>query len=136
MQIYIDLFINAALGKIFIPFIPSYMMPTLIAFGGYNNYVVVAISVLASMVGYCINYSIGRISTALIEKNQGLSSSYIKTERIFNVFGLLVLPFSWFLFLNIITVMAGALRTRVIYFLPLVLLGEVIHQIHIMNVWR
>lgn len=130
LEIFEFVFIDNLLSAMVIPIKTEYAYEALLAFGGHNNMLLAAVATISSTIGATVGWMVGRV-VARIEKSELLKlpeDKLNKAIKIFNTRLVLVLLFTWLNFVgNPITVIAGFLKTRLIIFLALTALGNLIY---------
>jgi membrane protein YqaA with SNARE-associated domain len=128
MEAYSFLFADSFMGALVVPMHEELVFGTMNSFGGYNMVFAVVLASLGSMLGFLVNYGLGRL-VLLCEKHEMLPKHSPHLDDAANAFrkhGIWLLPFTCIpIFGTAATIAAGLSRTRLAVFLPLVLLGRV-----------
>ncbi len=136
MDLYISLLLNSIVGHFFLPPSGAYLAPAMIVFKVGHPQIVLFVSTIGAAIGYSINYMVGLGLIKLLERSpQHNPEPYEKGRQFFNRYLLFLLPFSWYAFLIAFTLGAGAMRTRPVLFLALILIGETVYQLYQYRLW-
>ncbi|WP_111978568.1 YqaA family protein [Algibacillus agarilyticus] len=123
---YIGLFLSAFLAATILPLSSEIVLTTLLLSGlSPNNLVFVA--TIGNVLGSLTNYGLGYwASINLIKKWLKMSEAeFEKAEQRFSKYGVFLLLFSWVPIIgDPLTVVAGVLRIRLLWFVLLVTLGK------------
>lgn len=123
---YLGLFLAALLAATVLPLSSEVVLGGLLL-GGGSPVTLVAVATAGNVLGSLINYGLGYwASLGLLKKWLRLSDAdYARAEQRFNRFGLLALCFAWVPVIgDPLTVLAGVLRIRLLWFVLLVTLGK------------
>lgn len=128
---YIGLFVAALLAATILPLSSEVVLAALLA-SGWPPITLVAVATAGNVLGSLINYALGYwASQSLIKKWLRLSEAdFARAEQRFKTFGTLSLCFAWVpLIGDPLTVLAGILRVRLLWFVLLVTLGKCLRYI-------
>lgn len=123
---YLGLFLAALLAATILPLSSEVVLGALLL-GGWSPVTLVAVATAGNVLGSLINYALGYwASLGLVKKWLRLSDAdYARAEQRFHRFGLLALGFAWMPVIgDPLTVLAGVLRIRLLWFVLLVTLGK------------
>lgn len=128
---YIGLFVAAFLAATVLPLGSEVVLVGLLL-GGLSPVALVAVATLGNVLGSLTNYALGfGASSARIRRWLALSDEdFEKAARRFKRYGLLSLCFAWVPVIgDPLTVIAGAMRVPLRWFVPLVTLGKCLRYI-------
>jgi len=123
---YFGLFIASFLAATILP-LSSEVVLTALLLNGLSPAVLVAVATIGNVLGSLTNYALGYwASLEVIKRWLRMSEQdFIKAEQRFTRYGLISLCFAWLPFIgDPITVVAGILRIRLLWFVALVSLGK------------
>ena len=123
---YFGLFIASFLAATILP-LSSEVVLTALLLNGLSPAVLVAVATIGNVLGSLTNYALGYwASLEVIKRWLRMSEQdFIKAEQRFTRYGLISLCFAWLPFIgDPITVVAGMLRIRLLWFVALVSLGK------------
>lgn len=127
----IGLFIAAFLAATILPLSSELVLSTLLISGLAPNQLIIT-ATLGNVLGACVNYALGfwvrqgRLQTWLKLTNEDLQ----KAEKRFSQYGLWSLLFAWLPVIgDPLTVIAGIMRVRFIWFIILVTIGKLIRYV-------
>ncbi|GAB2880134.1 YqaA family protein [Microbulbifer echini] len=124
----VGLFISAFLAATILPLSSEVVLTTLLL-NGLSPATLVIVATIGNVAGSLVNYALGYwASLSVIKKWLRMSESeFVQAERRFTKYGVLSLCFSWMpLVGDPLTVMAGVLRIRLLWFLILVTAGKLL----------
>ena len=125
---YIGLFIAAFLAATILP-LSSEIVLTALLLSGLPPGILVTVATIGNVLGSLVNYSLGYwASLGLIKKWLKMSEDeFVLAEQRFRKYGMFSLCFAWVPIIgDPLTVMAGVLRIRLIWFLILVTSGKLL----------
>lgn len=128
---YLGLFIAAFLAATILPLSSEVVLSALLL-NGWSPIALVAVATLGNVLGSLTNYGLGYwASLSVIKKWLKMSEEdFIRAERRFKKYGLISLCFAWVPIVgDPITVIAGILRIRLLWFVLLVTAGKLIRYI-------
>ena len=128
---YIGLFIAAFLAATILPLSSEVVLSTLLL-NGLSPVALVAIATTGNVLGSLANYALGYwASLKVIKKWLKISEEkFVRAEQRFVKYGLFSLCFAWVPIIgDPITVIAGILRIRLLWFVLLVTAGKLIRYI-------
>jgi membrane protein YqaA with SNARE-associated domain len=128
---YIGLFIAAFLAATILPLSSEVVLSTLLL-NGLSPVALVAIATTGNVLGSLANYALGYwTSLKVIKKWLKISEEeFVRAEQRFVKYGLFSLCFAWVPIIgDPITVIAGILRIRLLWFVLLVTAGKLIRYI-------
>lgn len=123
---YIGLFIAAFLAATILP-LSSELVLTALLLNGLSPEFLVIVATVGNVLGSLTNYGLGYwASKTVIQKWLRMSESeFVRAEERFKKYGIVALLFAWVPVIgDPLTVMAGILRIRLLWFLILVTLGK------------
>lgn len=123
---YIGLFIAAFLAATILPLSSEVVISGLIV-SGLSPTKLIIVATLGNVLGSLVNYGLGYwASLALIKKWLKISETeFLQAEQRFQKYGLFSLLFAWVPIIgDPLTVMAGILRIRILWFVMLVTIGN------------
>ena len=123
---YIGLFIAAFLAATILP-LSSELVLTALLLNGLSPEFLVIVATVGNVLGSLTNYGLGYwASKTVIQKWLRMSESeFVRAEERFKKYGIVALLFAWVPIIgDPLTVMAGILRIRLLWFLILVTLGK------------
>lgn len=128
---YIGMFAAAFLAATILP-LGSEVVLVALLLSGVSPAALVVVATLGNVLGSLTNYALGvGISAARVRHWLALSDQrYELAVRQFKRYGLLSLCFAWLPVIgDPITVVAGAMRIRLLWFVPLVTLGKCLRYV-------
>ncbi len=123
---YIGLFISAFLAATILP-LSSEIVLTALLLSGLSPFALIIVATTGNVLGAFTNYALGYwASLSIIEKRIKLSKEEFKrAEKHFKKYGIFSLCFAWVPIIgDPLTVMAGLLRIRILWFFILVTAGK------------
>ncbi|WP_444943518.1 YqaA family protein [Microbulbifer sp. ZKSA006] len=123
---FLGLFVSAFLAATILPLSSEVVMSGLLLHG-YSPWVLVAVATCGNVAGSLLNYALGYwASLGVIKKWLRMSEEeFVQAEQKFKKYGVFSLLFAWVPIIgDPLTVMAGILRIRLLWFLLLVTLGK------------
>jgi membrane protein YqaA with SNARE-associated domain len=129
MNLYPQLFLNAAHHASIIPFGNDLTFYAMKSFGTYPMGVSVVLTIIGALLGHVFNWYVGR-SLIFYEYKGKLRISPERYERIrkfFDSYGIYLLLFSWAPLCNLLPVVAGFFKLPLKKILPFVAAGLVWH---------
>lgn len=123
---YIGLFIVAFLAATILP-LSSELVLTALLLNGLSPELLVIVATVGNVLGSLTNYGLGYwASKTVIQKWLRMTESeFVRAEDRFKKYGIVALLFAWIPIIgDPLTVMAGILRIRLLWFLILVTLGK------------
>ncbi|MBD3653121.1 YqaA family protein [Kangiella sp.] len=123
---YIGLFIAAFLAATILP-LSSELVLTALLLNGLSPEFLVIVATVGNVLGSLTNYGLGYwASKTVIQKWLRMSESeFVRAEERFKKYGIVALLFAWVPIIgDPLTVMAGILRIRLLWFLILVTIGK------------
>lgn len=123
---YFGLFIAAFLAATILP-LSSELVLTALLLNGLSPEILVIVATVGNVLGSLTNYGLGYwASKTVIQKWLRMSESeFVRAEERFIKYGIVALLFAWVPIIgDPLTVMAGILRIRLLWFLILVTLGK------------
>lgn len=123
---YIGLFIAAFLAATILP-LSSELVLTALLLNGLSPEFLVIVATVGNVLGSLTNYGLGYwASKTVIQKWLRMSESeFVRAEERFKKYGIIALLFAWVPIIgDPLTVMAGILRIRLLWFLILVTIGK------------
>jgi membrane protein YqaA with SNARE-associated domain len=130
---YIGLFIAAFLAATILPLSSEVVLSGLLL-SGFNPITLVCFATIGNVLGSVTNYALGYwASLGLIKKWFKLSEDeFIQAEQRFKKYGLISLLFAWVPIIgDPLTVIAGVLRIRLLWFVILVTIGKLLRYVAI-----
>ncbi|MDH3256333.1 MAG: DedA family protein [Nitrospinota bacterium] len=130
---YIGLFVAAFLAATILP-LSSEVVLSLLLLNGLSPVGLVSVATLGNVLGSLTNYGLGYwASLKVIKKWLKMSEEdFVRAERRFRKYGLVSLCFAWVPIIgDPITVVAGILRIRLVWFVLLVTAGKLLRYIAI-----
>jgi membrane protein YqaA with SNARE-associated domain len=128
---YAGLFIAAFLAATVLP-LSSEVVLTALLLNGLSPVALVLVATVGNVLGSLTNYGLGYwASLSVIRKWLKMSEDeFVKAERRFERYGLVSLCFAWVPVIgDPLTVIAGVLRIRMLWFAPLVTAGKLIRYV-------
>jgi membrane protein YqaA with SNARE-associated domain len=128
---YIGLFIAAFLAATILP-LSSEVVLSVLLLSGSSPVALIIIATIGNVLGSLTNYALGYwASLNVIKKWLKLTEDeFLRAEQRFQKYGLLSLLFAWLPIIgDPLTVIAGVLRIRLLWFLLLVTTGKLIRYI-------
>lgn len=123
---YIGLFIAAFLAATILP-LSSELVLTALLLNGLSPELLVTVATVGNVLGSLTNYGLGYwASKTVIQKWLRMSENeFVRAEERFKKYGIVALLFAWVPVIgDPLTVMAGILRIRLLWFLILVTIGK------------
>ncbi|MHC9510476.1 YqaA family protein [Kangiella sp. M94] len=123
---YIGLFIAAFLAATILP-LSSELVLTALLLNGFSPELLVIVATIGNVLGSLTNYGLGYwASKTVIQKWLRMTESeFVRAEERFKKYGIVALLFAWVPVIgDPLTVMAGILRIRLLWFLILVTIGK------------
>lgn len=123
---YLGLFIASFLAATILP-LSSELVLTALLLNGLSPEYLVIIATIGNVLGSLTNYGLGYwASKTVIQKWLRMSESeFVRAEERFRKYGIIALLFAWVPIIgDPLTVMAGILRIRLLWFLVLVTTGK------------
>ena len=123
---YIGLFIAAFLAATIFP-LSSELVLTALLLNGLSPELLVIVATVGNVLGSLTNYGLGYwASKTVIQKWLRMTESeFVRAEERFKKYGIVALLFAWVPVIgDPLTVMAGILRIRLLWFLILVTVGK------------
>ena len=123
---YLGLFIASFLAATILP-LSSELVLTALLLNGLSPEYLVIIATIGNVLGSLTNYGLGYwASKTVIQKWVRMSESeFVRAEERFRKYGIIALLFAWVPIIgDPLTVMAGILRIRLLWFLVLVTTGK------------
>jgi membrane protein YqaA with SNARE-associated domain len=136
---YLGLFVTAFVAATFLPFLPGsseIALGGLLALDNGNPALLVAIATVGNVLGAAVNYAVGRYVHGLSDRPwfPVTPQTMQRYEHAFHRYGVWTLLMSWMPVLgDVITVVAGLLRTDVKQFLVLVTIGKGLRYLAILG---
>jgi membrane protein YqaA with SNARE-associated domain len=129
VNIFLQLFLEAAHQASIIPFGRDLTFYAMKAFGIYPMGVPVALSILGAIFGHIFNWYVGRSLIFFEAKGKFHVNpvNYEKLRKNFCKYGVFFLVLSWLPFLNLLTVAAGFFKLPLKKVLPFVVVGLAWH---------
>lgn len=128
---FIGLFIAAFLAATILPLSSEFVLSSLIV-NGLSPSLLITTATIGNVLGSCVNYAIGywmrqeKIPTWFTLSEQDLKHA----EKRFSQYGLLSLLFAWLPVIgDPLTIVAGMLRVRFIWFIILVTIGKLLRYL-------
>jgi len=128
---YIGLFVASFLAATILPLSSEIVLSTLLL-NGLSPVALVTIATIGNVLGSLTNYALGYwASLSVIKKWLKMSEDqFVRAEQRFTKYGLLSLCFAWVPIIgDPLTVIAGVLRIRLLWFLILVTVGKLTRYI-------
>lgn len=128
---YIGLFLSAFLAATLLP-ISSEVVITALLLAGLSPTSLVVVATVGNVLGSIVNYALGYWANSVaIKKWLGVSEdSLTRAEQRFNKYGLFSLCFAWMPVIgDALTVSAGVLKVRLLWFIILVSIGKLLRYI-------
>jgi membrane protein YqaA with SNARE-associated domain len=128
---YFGLFVAAFLAATILP-LSSEVVLSILLLNGFSPVALVSIATVGNVLGSLTNYALGYwVSLEVIKKWLKISEEeFVRAEQRFVKYGLFSLCFAWVPFVgDPITVVAGVLRVRLLWFVLLVTAGKLIRYI-------
>ncbi|GAA0212204.1 YqaA family protein [Kangiella japonica] len=132
---YIGLFIASFLAATILPLSSELVLGALII-NGLSPQLLVIVATVGNVLGSLTNYALGYwASKTVLQKWLKMSESdFVKAEEKFNKYGLPVLLFAWVPVIgDPLTVIAGVMRVRLVWFLILVSIGKILRYYVLAN---
>ncbi|WP_445355061.1 YqaA family protein [Microbulbifer sp. EKSA008] len=123
---FLGLFVSAFLAATILP-LSSEIVMTGLLLQGLSPWALIIVATTGNVAGSLLNYALGYwASLGVIKKWLGMSEEeFVKAEQRFKKYGVFSLFFSWVPIIgDPLTVMAGILRIRLVWFLLLVATGK------------
>ncbi|WP_018624945.1 YqaA family protein [Kangiella aquimarina] len=123
---YLGLFISAFLAATILP-LSSELVLTALVLNGLPPLTLVLIATLGNVLGSLTNYGLGYWASKTVIQSWLRMSEYefVRAEERFKKYGIIALLFAWVPIIgDPLTVMAGILRIRLLWFLLLVTTGK------------
>lgn len=133
---YFGLFVAAFLAATILPLSSEVVLSGLLL-GGFNPMALVCFATIGNVLGSVTNYALGYwASLSVIKRWLKLSEDeFIQAEQRFKKYGLLSLLFAWVPIIgDPLTVIAGVLRIRLLWFVMLVTIGKLLRYIVISTI--
>ena len=130
---YTGLFIASFLAATILPLSSEIVLSALL-FNGLSPVFLISIATTGNVLGSLTNYALGYwASKGVIKKWLKMSDEdFVRAEQRFTKYGLLSLCFAWVPIIgDPITVVAGALRIRLLWFVMLVTIGKLARYVAI-----
>ena len=128
---YYGLFIAAFLAATILPLSSEIVLSTLLL-GGFSPTSVILTATAGNVLGSLVNYALGYwLSLELVKRWLKMSEAeFQKAEQRYRKYGLFSLLFAWLPIIgDPLTVIAGILRVRLLWFVILVTLGKLLRYI-------
>ncbi len=128
---YIGLFIAAFLAATILP-LSSEVVLTALLLSGLSSSTLITVATAGNVLGALTNYAFGYwASMSVIKKWLKMSEEeFVRAEQRFKKYGMFSLCFAWVPIIgDPLTVMAGILRIRIVWFLLLVTVGKLARYI-------
>ena len=128
---YFGLFVASFLAATILPLSSEVVLSTLLL-SGLSPVVLVTIATAGNILGACTNYALGYwASLEVIKKWLKISEEdFVRAEQRFVKYGLFSLCFAWLPIIgDPLTVIAGVLRIRFLWFVVLVSVGKLVRYI-------
>ena len=128
---YFGLFVSAFLAATLLPLSSEVVLSTLLL-GGLSPIVLITIATTGNVLGSLTNYALGYWgSKAAVKKWLKISDEeFVRAEQRFVKYGLFSLFFAWVPIIgDPLTVIAGVLRIRLLWFVILVMAGKLMRYI-------
>ena len=128
---YLGLFVAAFLAATILPLSSEVVLSALLL-NGLSPTTLVAVATIGNVAGSLTNYALGYwASLVLVKKWLRMSDSdFVRAETRFKKYGMLSLCFAWVPVIgDPLTVIAGILRVRLLWFLILVTTGKLLRYI-------
>lgn len=133
---YLGLFLAAFLAATILP-LSSELILTGLLLNGLSPEWLVVVATIGNVLGSLTNYALGYwASTAVIQKWLRMSAAdFVKAETRFKKYGIASLLFAWVPIIgDPITVIAGILRVKLLWFITLVTIGKFLRYFIIVSV--
>ncbi|WP_444891313.1 YqaA family protein [Microbulbifer sp. DLAB2-AA] len=128
---FVGLFVSAFLAATILPVSSEVVLITLLI-NGFSPFALVTVATIGNVAGSLVNYALGYwASLGIIKKWLRMSENeFVKAEQRFKKYGLISLAFAWVPVVgDPLTVMAGVLRIRLLWFLILVTAGKLLRYV-------
>lgn len=128
---YLGLFVAAFLAATILP-LSSEVVLSVLLLNGLSPTALVTTATIGNVLGALVNYALGYwVSLKLIKKWLKISEEeFVRAEKRFEKYGLLSLCFAWVPIIgDPVTVVAGILRIRLLWFVLLVTAGKLMRYI-------
>ncbi len=128
---YLGLFAAAFLAATILP-LSSEVVLSVLLLNGLSPVAVVSVATVGNVLGSLVNYGLGYwASLEVIKKWLKMSEEdFVRAEQRFKKYGLISLCFAWVPVIgDPVTVVAGILRIRLIWFVLLVLVGKLMRYV-------
>lgn len=128
---HIGLFIAAFLAATILPLSSEVVLSALLL-NGLPPTTLVTVATTGNVLGSLTNYALGYWGSLLVIKKwlRISEADFLRAEHRFRKYGLLSLLFAWMPIIgDVLTVVAGALRVRLIWFLILVTAGKLMRYV-------
>lgn len=133
---YAGLFVAAFLAATILPLSSEVVLSALLVSGLAPNSLI-AIATLGNVLGALTNYALGYWASLKVIKQwlRMSDSDFTNAQQRFEKYGMLSLCFAWVPIIgDPLTVIAGVMRIRIIWFLVLVTLGKLLRYIVISHI--
>jgi len=128
---YYGLFVAALLAATILPLSSEVVLSTLLV-SGFSPAPVIFTATAGNVLGSMVNYALGYwLSLELVKKWLKMSEAeFLKAEQRYRKYGLFSLLFAWLPIIgDPLTVIAGILRVRLLWFVLLVTLGKLLRYV-------
>jgi membrane protein YqaA with SNARE-associated domain len=128
---YFGLFVSAFLAATILPLSSEVVLSALLL-SGLSPVALVAVATTGNVLGSLTNYALGYwASLTLIKKWLKISEAeFVRAEQRFRKYGMLSLCFAWVPVIgDPLTVIAGVLRIRLLWFVALVAVGKLLRYV-------
>ncbi len=128
---YIGLFIAAFLAATILPLSSEIVLSSLLL-SGLSPTTLVGVATTGNVLGSLTNYVLGRCAGRVVIKKwlRMSEDDFVRAERRFAKYGIFSLCFAWVPAIgDPLTVMAGVLRVRLLWFLVLVTAGKLLRYV-------
>lgn len=128
---YIGLFVAAFLAATILP-LSSEVVLTTLQLNGFSPVALVATATLGNVAGSLVNYALGYWASVEVVKKwlKITEEEFVKAEQRLIKYGLLSLLFAWVPVIgDPLTVIAGFLRIRLLWFVVLVTVGKLMRYV-------
>lgn len=133
---YIGLFIAAFLAATILPLSSEVVLSALLL-SELSPFTLIAIATIGNVLGVLTNYALGYWASqkAIKQWLRMSDSDFTNAQQRFEKYGMLSLCFAWVPIIgDPLTVIAGVLRIRIIWFLVLVTIGKLLRYIVISHI--
>tara|TARA_Y100001960_G_scaffold322279_1_gene398480 strand:- start:375 stop:812 length:438 start_codon:yes stop_codon:yes gene_type:complete len=124
---YVSLFVAAFAAATILPLSSEAVLSTLVMAEGFHLWLLIATASIGNTLGACVNWGLGRYCVRW-QNNRWFPISAATLERRacwFRRYGVYTLLFSWVPIIgDPLTAIAGILKVRLVWFLPLVAAGK------------